>query len=112
MPTIFEPKDLPIDEQTGVKIATLASQAMLGTDALQVKHITLSASSKSESFGAENAERFVYVISGKGQAQVGSDSFSLETESVLWLEKTDSFHFETDSSELEFLLCYAPTDEK
>ena len=112
MPTIFEPKDLPIDEKTGVKIATLANQAMLGTDALQVKHITLEANSKSASFGAESAERFVYVISGEGFAQVGNESFPLEAESVLWLEKTDLFHFETEANELELLLCYAPVGEK
>jgi len=112
MPTIFEPKDLPLDEKTGMKIATLANQAMLGTDALQVKHITLNANSKSYSYGAENAERFVYVISGKGQAQVGTESFPLEAESVLWLEKTDAFHFKTDANELELLLCYAPVGEK
>jgi len=112
MPTIFESKDLPLDEKTGVKIATLANQAMLGTDALQVKQIHLDANSKSESFDAENAERFVYVISGKGQAKVGNESFPLETESVLWLEKTDSFHFETEASELELLLCSAPVGEK
>ena len=112
MPTIFEPKDLPLDEKTGVKIATLANQAMLGTDALQVKHITLNTNSKSETFGTENAERFIYVISGKGQGQVGSESFLLEAESVLWLEKTDSFHFETETNELELLICYAPVGEK
>jgi len=112
MPTIFEPKDLPIDEKTGVKIATLANQAMLGTDALQVKRITLSENSKSESYAAENAERFVYVIRGKGQAQVGNEFFPLEAESVLWLEKTDTFHFETEANELELLLCYAPAGEK
>jgi len=112
MPTIFEPKDLPLDEKTGVKIATLANQAMLGADTLQVKRITLETNSKSESFGAENAERFVYVISGKGQARVGTESFPLETESVLWLEKSDSFFIETESNELELLLCYAPAGEK
>jgi len=112
MPTIFEPKDLPIDERIGAKIATLANQAMLGTDALQVKRITLEANSKSDSYGAENMERFVYVISGKGQALVGRESFPLVAESVLWLEKNDAFHFETDANELELLLCYAPVGEK
>jgi len=112
MPTIFEPKDLPLDDKTGVKIATLANQAMLGADTLQVKRITLETNSKSESFGAENAERFVYVISGKGHARVGTESFPLETESVLWLEKSDSFFIETESNELELLLCYAPAGEK
>lgn len=112
MPTIFEPKDLPIDEKTGMKIATLANQPMLGTDALQVKHITLDANSKSETYHAGNFERFVYVISGKGKAQVGSEAFPLETESVLWLEKQDSFHFETETDDLELLLCHAPAGEK
>ena len=112
MSTIFESKDLPLDEKTGVKIATLANQAMLGTDALQVRHITLNANSKSESFASENMERFVYVIGGKGQAQVGTESFPLEAESVLWLEKSDVFHFETEANELELLLCYAPIGEK
>jgi len=112
MPTIFEPKDLPIDEKTGMKVATLANQAMLGTDALQVKRITLGTNSKSDSFGAEKAERFVYVISGKGQARVGTESFPLEAESVLWLEKSDVVHFETDANELELLLCYAPVGDK
>jgi len=110
VPTIFEPKDLLLDEKTGV--ATLANQAMLGTDALQIKRITLNENSKSESYDAENAERFVYVISGKGQAQVGNESFPLEAESVLWLDKGDAFHFETESDKLELLLCYAPVGEK
>ena len=108
MPTIFDPKDLPIDKKTGVKIATLANQAMLGTDALQVKRVTLDANSLSESIGAENAERFVYVISGKGKAQVGDETFRLDAESVLWLEKSDIFHFEAGANGLEVLLCYAP----
>ena len=72
----------------------------------------LEPNSKSEPYAAENAERFVYVISGKGQAQVWNESFPLEAESVLWLEKTDSFHFETEANELELLLCYAPASEK
>lgn len=108
MPIIFEPKDLPIDEKIGVKIATLANQAMLGTDALQVRRISLEASTKSESFEAENAERFVYVVRGKGQAHAGDQAFPLDAESVLWLEKGDAFHFEASTNGLEVLLCHAP----
>lgn len=111
MPTIFEPKDLPIDEKTGTRIATLADQAMLGTRALQVKRITLDADSISESFGAENAERFVYVVCGRGQAGVGNESFPLDVESVLWLEKDDTFRFEASVDGLEVLLCRAPAGE-
>jgi quercetin dioxygenase-like cupin family protein len=112
MPTIFEAKDLRVDEKTGMRIATLANQVMLGTDALQVKRITLDANSISESFGAENAERFVYVVRGKGQVDVGDETFALDAESVLWLEKGDVFYFEAGADGLEVLLCHAPVGEK
>jgi hypothetical protein len=111
MPTIFEPKDLPMDEKTGMRIATLADQALLGINALQVKRITLDANSISESFGTENAERFVYVVRGRGQAHVSGQVFPLDAESVLWLEKSDAFHFEANADGLEVLLCHAPAGE-
>jgi len=112
MPTIFESKDLPLDEKTGAKIATLANQAMLGTNALQVKRITLNASAESDLYKAENAERFVYVIRGIGQAYVNEQAFPLSSESVLWLDKGDSFYLEADADGLEVLLCLAPVGEE
>ena len=111
MPTIFEPKDLPVAEKSGVNITTLANQAMLGTDALQVQHILLETDAKSGSFGAENSERFAYVVRGKGHASVGEQDFPLDPESVLWLEKGDVFHFEASADGLEVLLCRAPASE-
>jgi quercetin dioxygenase-like cupin family protein len=111
MPTIFERKDLPVAEKSGVNITTLANQAMLGTDALQVQHILLEREAKSESFDAENAERFAYVVRGTGQAHVRGQDFPLDPESVLWLEKGDVFHFEASADGLEVLLCHAPAGE-
>lgn len=111
MPTIFEPKDLPIAEKRSVNITTLANQAMLGTDALRVQSIALKAGAKSESFEAENSERFVYVIRGKGQAILGEQVFPLDAESVLWLDKGDSFYLEASSDGLQVLLCHAPASE-
>jgi redox-sensitive bicupin YhaK (pirin superfamily) len=108
LPTIFEPKDLPVAEKDIVKITTLANQAMLGTDVLQVQHITLEAGTRSESFPAEAVERFLYVINGQGQAHVGEQRFPLEGESVLWLEKDDAFALEAGAAGLEVLLCHAP----
>lgn len=98
-------------EKTGFNITTLANQAMLGTDALQVQRVTLEANAISESFKAENAERFVYVVHGKGYAQVGDQSFPLDAESVLWLDKGDAFVFEAESDGLEVLLCHASAGE-
>jgi len=111
MPTIFKPKDLPVSEKAGVNITTLANQAMLGTDALQVKRITLEASVKSSTFETIAPERFVYVVRGKGQAYVGEQSFPLDAESMLWLEKDDTFYLEADADGLEVLLCHAPASE-
>lgn len=111
MPTIFERKNLPVAEKRGVNITTLANQAMLGTDALQVQHILLETDAKSESFDADNAERFTYVVRGKGQAHVAEQDFPLDAESVLWLEKGDIFHFEASADGLEVLLCRAPASE-
>jgi len=108
MPTIFEPKDLPITEKHGVGVATLANQTMLGTDALQVERITLSAGAESSTYKAVAFERFVYVVRGKGQAYINEQIFPLKTESVLWLEKGDTFYLEASSDEFEVLLCQAP----
>ena len=111
MPTIFEPKDLPVTEKNGANIATLANRAMLGTNALQVKRITLGASVMSSTFEAVDAERFVYVIRGKGQAYVGEQPFPLDIESMLWLETGDTFYLEAGANGLEVLLCHAPGNE-
>ena len=111
MPMIFEPKDLPVVEQEATNIATLANSTMLGTHALQVERIMLKPNTKSSMFRAADAERFVYVIKGKGHAHVREETFPLEAESVLWLEKQDLFSLEAGTEGLEILLCHAPARE-
>jgi quercetin dioxygenase-like cupin family protein len=111
MPTIFDPKDLPVTEKHGAKIVTLANQAMLGTDALQVEKILLQPGAESASYPSGDRERFVYVIGGKGQAYIGRQAFPLRPESVLWLEREDTFYMEAGFEGLEVLLCQAPATE-
>jgi len=111
MPTIFEAKDLPVTERNGVNIATLANRAMLGTNALQVERVMLETGAKSSMFKAAGAERFVYVIHGKGRAYVSEQAFPLDAESMLWLEKDDIFYLEAGADGLEVLLCHAPGNE-
>jgi quercetin dioxygenase-like cupin family protein len=111
MPTIFETKELPVTEKNGVKIATLANQTMLGTNALQVERIVLRPGGKSDPYPPSEAERFLYVIRGKGQVQVGQQLFPLEAESVLWLEKGDTFTLAADPEGLDVLLCHAPASK-
>lgn len=108
MPTIFEAKDLPVAEQNGVNTTTLADESMLGTSALQVERIVLQSGAESVSYNPAEAERFLYVIRGNGQAHVGERALPLNAESVLWLEKKESFNLEAGSDGLEVLLCQAP----
>jgi quercetin dioxygenase-like cupin family protein len=111
MPTIFEPKDLPVTQKGGINITILANQAMLGAEALKVERIQLASAGKTSLFDAVDSERFAYVIRGKGQAYVGEQKYPLEAESVLWLEKSDSFYLEAGADGLEVLLCHAPASE-
>lgn len=111
MPTIFEPADLTTIKKNGTTIATLANPEMLRANALQVERVTLEAVTKTTSHPAIDAERFIYVVRGRGQAHVGEQSFPLDTEAVLWLEKNDVFFLEAGADGLEVLLCRAPAGE-
>jgi mannose-6-phosphate isomerase-like protein (cupin superfamily) len=108
MPTIFEPNDLPVRNKDGATYTTLANAAMLGVDALDVKRVALDAGKRSEPASAVEAERFLYVIEGSGQVQVGEEGFPLAPESMLWIESGDTFTLEAGAEGLEVLLCRAP----
>ena len=108
MPTIFEPNDLPVRNKDGVTYTTLADAAMLGADALGVERVALGASKSSEPTTSVDVERFLYVIQGSGQAQVGGEAFPLASESMLWIEPGDTFTLEAGAGGLEVLVCKAP----
>jgi len=108
MPTIFKPNDLPVRDEAGAKFITLANPAMLGADALQVERVSVTAGEKSEPSSAVDAERFLYVIQGSGQAQVGDETFPLAPESMLWIESGDTVTLEANAEGLEVLVCKAP----
>ena len=110
MPTIFEPNDLPVRNEDGATYTTLANAAMLGADALQEERAALDAGKSSEPATAVDVERFLYVIQGSGRAQVGSESFPLATESMLWIESGDTFALEAGVDGLEVLVCRAPAE--
>lgn len=111
MPTVLEPKDLRAIKKNGMKVAVLADYDRLGTKALQVERIELQESARTDLFESSDAERFIYVIRGGGQAIVGQDKYPLAPESVLWLEKQDAFLLEGGKGGLEVLLCRAPAGE-
>ncbi len=107
MPTIFSPADLKTTRVGGAAHTTLADPAMLGSDALQVEHVTLDASAKTPAIAAPDGEHFLYVIRGTGTARVGAGMFPLEAESMLWLEAGDEYSIEAGAEGLEVLRCTA-----
>lgn len=111
MPIIFEPNDLKVIKKNSASVAVLANNSKLGIDALQVERVELKNAARTSSYEAIEAERFIYVIRGKGQARIGDQSYPLEAESVLWLEKEDTFYLEASEDGLEVLLCQAPASE-
>jgi quercetin dioxygenase-like cupin family protein len=114
MPTIFEANDLTVRKQGDITRTTLADPVMLGADTLQVERVALEAGKTSAPFEAVQAERFVYVIRGAGQAQVGDDTFPLAPESMLWIEPDETFKIQAGEGQLDVLVCHAPartTDE-
>jgi quercetin dioxygenase-like cupin family protein len=111
MPIILEPKDLTVVQKHGANSAVLADYSKIGTNALQVERIELDVASRTALYGGADAERFIYVIRGNGQSYVGDQSYPLEAESVLWLEKEDTFYLEAGSDGLEILLCHAPAGD-
>ena len=108
MPTILQPDELPRLRQKGLSLTTLGTAAALGTDALQVERIRMDANTTTAPFVAAQAERFLYVIGGAGQAQAGGEEFALAPESVLWIEAQDSYTLRSGPDGLEVLICRAP----
>jgi hypothetical protein len=104
----FEPKDLPVIEKNEANITTLANSACL--EQTPQVGVLFCRRHKSDRL-ASDAERFVYVISGRGQAYVSEQAFPLDAESMLWLEKDDTFYLEAGMDGLEVLLCRAPASE-
>ena len=108
MPRIFGSDDLTTTRQAGVARTTLADRALLGSDALHVEQITLDPGARTQPAQASDAEHFIYVVRGAGQAHVGTESLPLEPESILWLEPGDTVTFEAGANALAILLCRAP----
>ncbi len=108
MPTILQPDELPRLRQRGLSVTTLGTPATLGTEALRVEHIQMDANATTAPFGTAQAERFLYVIRGAGQAQAGGEEFALGPESMLWIEAQDSCTLESGPEGLEVLICRAP----
>jgi len=108
MPTIFNASDLNSTRNQGVTNTTIADRAMLGSDALRVERITLESEAHTAPISASEAESFLYVIRGSGQASVNSGAFALEPESLLWIESGDVYTLEAGVDGLELLVWHSP----
>jgi quercetin dioxygenase-like cupin family protein len=108
MPSVFNSTDLTTTRTGNIDRTTLADRDILGVEALHVERIKLDPGVHTRAASVQAGEHFLYVIDGVGQAHVGPHAFSLQPESILWLEPGDSYSLEAGEDSLEVLLCHAP----
>lgn len=90
----------------------LGDERLVGPDllgvGLELRRLALAAGAQSTGIEAATGERVLYVVRGDGRAVVGDQVFSLEHESVLWLEPEDAPELTAGSGGLEVLIARAP----
>lgn len=109
MPIILKPERMQT-ETTGegwTKI-TLADHHTIGTSAIVASRWSFEPLATGPETIHGSTDQLLYVISGSGRVRVNGDTLTLERESVLWLERGDTFQFLAGENGLEVLQGYAP----
>jgi quercetin dioxygenase-like cupin family protein len=95
-------------EGLGWQEITLADAAVFGQPAMVARRLILEPGASGPPARHVDADQLLYVIRGHGRAVVDGRDFSLNEESVLWLEPGDRYHFVAGDEGLEILQAYAP----
>ena len=109
MALIINPEKTEIYKQgEGWKVTTLADSPGMGSSAMVARRWSLQSHARTPLIHHGEYEEILYVISGNGEAFVGDQSFTLDLESLLWLEPGDSYRLVAGETGLEILQGYAP----
>lgn len=111
MPVIVNPvekDETPADQGDGWVIRRIAGRELFGGTAMAAFHWSLAPHAAGPQFEHGDVDEMFYVISGTGAAVIAGRRFTLEAESLLWLESGDAGHFEAGGDGLEVLQAYAP----
>jgi quercetin dioxygenase-like cupin family protein len=109
MPIIINPDETRLTDQgKGWSETTLADSQAIGTPAMVARRLSFEPYTTGPLKAHGETEQLIYVIQGGGEAQVNSEVYPLDTESMLWLEPGDQYRFKAGADGLEILQGYAP----
>jgi quercetin dioxygenase-like cupin family protein len=109
MPIIINPDETRLTDQgEGWSETTLADSQTIGTPAMVARRLSFEPYTTGPLKAHGETEQLIYVIQGGGEAQVNSEVYPLDTESMLWLEPGDQYRFKAGADGLEILQGYAP----
>lgn len=110
MPVIIEAHEMITRRGEGWVEITLADAQTIGAPAMVARRWVLEPGARGPELVQGEVDQLLYVIRGSGLAIVNGQEFTLNDESVLWLEPGERYHFSSGATGLEILQGYAPGD--
>jgi len=96
-------------ERDGRKRILLVTPDLCATNAIRAAFVIYPKGSAAPAYHQEGAVSFIYVVSGRGTASPGGQSFSLHPGELLHFSDGEQQHLEAaGDAELRFLVLYAP----
>ena len=109
MPIIVNPEEMKVNRTgEGWLEIILADSQTIGAPAMVARRWVLEPGARGPELIQGDADQLLYVIRGRGLAIVDGEEFSLDEESVLWLEPGEHYQFMATNDGLEILQGYAP----
>jgi len=99
-----------LDQGDGWVKYNVADAEVMGAPVISAKLWKLEPGAKLPERIQDSVERIFIVVSGSGNAFVGTEQFALAPEGMLWLEEGDTYWFEASDDGLELMENYAPGD--
>jgi len=109
MPTLIIPDQMQTTRAgSGWVEVTLADSRISGTSAMIARRWTIQPGATGPQLTQGDVDQLLYVARGSGKAVVDGQEFTLDHESILWVEPGEIYHFIADLEGLEIIQGYAP----
>jgi quercetin dioxygenase-like cupin family protein len=109
MPEIVAIAEMNVVEvNDGYQEVALADEQTFGTAAMIARRLRLEPHGEGPERVHGDTDQLLYVIRGSGEAVVDGQTFTLEPESMLWLEEGERYRFRAGPDGLEILQGYTP----
>ena len=90
-----------LQETTGLKIESLTDSQKLESPVMVVNRLIFDSNIIGPELTHTDIDQLLYVIKGNGIAKVNNEEFSLNKESILWLENGEKYQFISGGNGLE-----------